>query len=106
MGGREDAAQRTPLNFCNELFLCMTLRRYHSGSGSSLFLHIAAAISISETSSLNATSYMKNEYLELKEKIRTKVEKITVPATAVAIEKVFQMSTTMLHANALRHNYT
>ena len=40
----------------------------------------------------------------LKGKTRTKVEKITGPAAALAVDEVSQMSATMLHANAVRHN--
>ena len=54
---------------------------------------------------LSATSSMKVEHLGLKGKTRTKVEKITVPAAALAIDEVSQMSATMLHANAVRHTY-
>lgn len=54
---------------------------------------------------LSATSSMKVEHLGLKGKTRTKVEKIAVPAAALAIDEVSQMSATMLHANALRHTY-
>ena len=55
--------------------------------------------------SLNATSSVKVEHLGLKGETRTKVEKITGPAAALAIDEVSPMSATMLRAHAVRHTH-
>ena len=75
--------------------------RCPSNAGASLF----GGRTIHNSIGLSATSSMKVEHLGLKGKTRTKVEKITVPAAALAIDEVSQMSATMLHANAVRHTY-
>ena len=75
--------------------------RCPSNAGACLF----GGRTIHNSIGLSATSSMKVEHLGLKGKTRTKVEKITVPAAALAIDEVSQMSATMLHANAVRHTY-
>ena len=72
-----------------------------SNSGARLF----GGRTIHASIGFNATSSLKVEHLALKGKTRTKVERITVPAAAVAIDEASQMSGSILHANALRHTY-
>lgn len=53
---------------------------------------------------LNITTSMKVDHLGL-EKQEQRWKKNTVPAAAVAIDEILQMSATMLHENAVRHTY-
>ena len=72
-----------------------------SNAGARLF----QARTVHASIGLTATASLAVENLKLEGKTRTKVEKIAVPAAALAIDECSQLSGSLLHANAIRHTY-